>query len=400
MDKLISPHEAETLILQHCDAIDVEKISLHHAFGRQLREDLHADRSLPPFDRAMMDGICFHSSSLQDAETQSLQIAGLHAAGSPEPERLAKGSCWEIMTGALVPSDCDTLINYESVSIDHKIANFSKNEVIPSRYIHKSGSDFAQGDKLLSSGNFFGSRELAVAATVGASEVVVSKLPRIAIITTGDELVEIHQSPAAHQIRQSNGISLLGALHKLGLSNVKHQHVRDDLESLKIVLSSALQETDIILLCGGISKGKKDFVGVALNELLGKPLFHGIAQRPGKPLAFWSGATKVFALPGNPLSVLVTFHRYVLPALANNGLRVPAPMRVALSHDYTFKPPLSAFIPAIISQNDSLVYEAELKPVQNSGDFATAIGTDGFIELAADQELFAKGTILVFRPWL
>jgi molybdopterin molybdotransferase len=149
-------------------------------------------------------------------------------------------------------------------------------------------------------------------ASIGAIQVKVTRLPRIKILTTGDELIPIHETPLPHQLRRSNGITLLSAIQDWGPIDANWDHLPDNLQATTNGIAQALESCDLVILSGGISKGRKDFVRPALESLRGDPLFHGVAQRPGKPLAFWKG---IVALPGNPNSTLTTFRRYVVPLL-------------------------------------------------------------------------------------
>ena len=396
MNPLITPDAAEAAALANLPVLGTEEIPLEEAHGRVLAIELHADRPLPPYDRVMMDGICFRKGDLD--ETPMLMIAGVHAAGAPPPEALPAGHCWEVMTGACLPSDCDTVLPYEEVTRQGNSFNFSTGTALPGRFIHQTGSDHASGDLLVPIHSFIDSRVAAVAATVGATTLKVLKRPRVAIFTTGDEVVEPATAPAPHQVRQSNSASLRAALAALGAELIHQEHLPDD----PVATTSAVRkhlESDLLLLCGGISKGKYDFVRPVIDSLLGDPTFHGVAQRPGKPLAFWSGLPPVFALPGNPMSVQVTFHRYVRPFLEALQKQSSIVRTVSLASEIQFDPPFAWSLPVNLRQEGSTTV-ADPTPLSNSGDFASALGSDGFIELPGDQTSFPPGSLASFRPWL
>lgn len=395
MNPLITPAEAEHLILANLPKLPAESIPLEHADQRVLAAPLTADRPLPPYDRVMMDGICFRSANASVSGAR-LKIHGLHAAGDPAPEPLPDHCCWEIMTGARLPDDCDTVVPYEQIERDGDHAILSETPPSPGTHIHALGSDFAQGAELVPTGIVITSRVAAVAATVGATSLSVIRKPRIIILTTGDELVPPEQVPAPHQIRRSNDSALRTALHAWGPCEITTQHLPDCPDQLTTALKSAFQTADLILSCGGISKGKRDHIRPVLENLLGAPLFHGIAQRPGKPLAFWSGPPPLFALPGNPMSVLICFHRYVLPALHHmTGSPRPA-QRAPLATDFHFAPPLTYFLPVHLTPD----HTADPRPLQNSGDFASAIDSTGFLELPPTQSTFPQGFSAPYIPWL
>jgi molybdopterin molybdotransferase len=396
MDDLITPAAAEDLILGAMKRLETVTVALEDSARHVLAAPLVADRPLPPYDRVMMDGVACRA-----ADTASsggiLTIAGLHAAGAPPPPGLPPGHCWEIMTGAALPADCDAVIPYEEVTIEAAEARITDPEgVIPGRHIHRAGSDFPAGAELVPAGRRLGSREAAVAATVGASAITIRRPPRIRILTTGDELVAPSEVPGTHQVRQSNASSLAAALAAWGPAEVRARHLPDDEELLAEAIGGAMTDADLLLLCGGISKGRRDYVRAALEVQAGPPAFHGVAQRPGKPLAFWPSPVPVFALPGNPISVLVGFHRFVLPALsAMTG--VPWSRRtVVLDQPFTFAPPLAYHLPVALTDG----HRALPAPLANSGDFASAIPSDGMVELPAERDEFPAGVPLPYLPWL
>ena len=396
MNPLITPDAAEAITLMALPSMGSEELPLAEAQGRILATELAADRPLPPYNRVMMDGICFRIADLE--RTHSLMIAGDHAAGAPEPAPLAPGHCWEVMTGASLPSDCDTVLPYEQIMREGNNVTCDPESAVPGRFIHMRGSDHATGDLLVPKYARVDSRVAAVASTVGATSLRLLKRPRVVIFTTGDEVIDPDTSPAPHQVRQSNAASLRAALAALGADLIHHQHLPDDPDATATAVREHLG-SDLILLCGGISKGKYDFVRPVIESLLGAPSFHGVAQRPGKPLAFWSGPPPVFALPGNPMSVQVTFHRYVRPFLEATQNQHSVVRTVSLASEIRFAPPFAWSIPVSLQQEKASLI-AKPTPLSNSGDFASAIESDGFIELPANQKDFPRGSLLPFRSWL
>ncbi|MDC1207057.1 molybdopterin molybdotransferase MoeA [Akkermansiaceae bacterium] len=376
---LITPAEAEALILSSIAPLSTERVSLERSLGRVLREPILADRSFPPFDRVTMDGIAFFKSDLNE-----LRLHGLHAAGDPEPADLPAGSCWQIMTGASLPSDCDTVVPYEEVEIGETHAKINC-EVVPGRFIHRKESDASPGDLLVPAGTRIGPAQLGLAASVGAIELTVTRLPKITILGTGDELVPPEETPLPHQLRQSNGLTLRAAVEEWGAAEITLAHLADDLASTTSGIAEALEKSDLVILSGGISKGKKDYVRPALESLIGPPLFHGVAQRPGKPLAYWPG---VAALPGNPNSTLTTFHRYLVPTLqALVGLPQKVTSLLPLetpqqAHDF-----LTIYLPASLNEKGKLHV---LSP-QNSGDFVTPLTAQGIVEIAPGTQAVTCG---------
>ena len=368
---LITPAEADSIILSNLDLLEAESIPLADSLGRVLREDLFADRPFPPFDRVTMDGIAFRKA---DYNGSPLTLQGIHAAGNPTPPALLKKHCWQIMTGSAMPPDCDTVIPYEEVTLIETSATITC-EAVPGEFIHREGSDASTGDLMIKSGTPIQPGHVGIMASIGAAQIKVTRLPRLKILTTGDELVPFHKSPLPHQLRQSNGITLLNALKKWGPTDASWAHLPDDLQATTDGIAKALESADLVLLSGGISKGRKDYVRPALESLRGKPLLHGIAQRPGKPLAFWKG---IVALPGNPNSTLTTFQRYVVPLLRRmvgepNAQNITLPLAATISRHSS----LTQFLPAKLDPEGKAT---SLCP-QNSGDFVTPLEGTGYLEI-------------------
>lgn len=383
MNDLIPSTEATSRITTALPFLSVETVPLRDAIGRVLRESLIADRPLPPYRRATMDGIAFRFTP-----SRSVRIAGLHAAGDPPPRPLLDGEAWEIMTGAQVPEDCDTLVPYEEVTINDGVASISA-EPVPGRFIHEVGTDAREGEILVPVGTRLGAMEIAIAASIGKAELTVSQRPRITLLTTGDEAVPIDAFPLPWQIRRSNGPMLEAMLRDH--AKVSHHHLPDDEGLLGKAVDQALATSDLIILCGGISKGKHDHVRPVIEACLGEPAFHGVRQRPGKPLAFWAGPPPIFALPGNPVSVLATFVHYVLPALGLMQGGEPAPrLQIPLASTLDPHPTLTWLLPCRISTKG----EAVPLPPQNSGDFVSVAGATHLLEIPPGPATLPAGTMV------
>ena len=288
MQNLISVTQAENIIRQHLTTAAVEIVPLSKAQGRYLREDILADRPLPPFDRVMMDGIAIAHASFASGNNR-FPITGTQAAGTPALTLENADSCIEVMTGCVLPHGCDCIIPIEHIDLSENTASLHSDASPQAKqHIHSAGSDTAAGEILLSSGQVLNAAELAVAASCGATHLKVSALPRILIITTGDELVAPEATPLPHQIRRSHATALAALITGMKLGTVDNIHIADDPVALKETITEALPAHDILIFTGGISRGKYDYVAPVLTELLGSPHFHGIAQRPGKPMAFWT----------------------------------------------------------------------------------------------------------------
>jgi molybdopterin molybdotransferase len=419
---LIPPAEAERLILASVPTLPAEDCPLAAAHGRILRAPINADRDFPPFDRVTMDGFAVRHSAIT-AGRRTFRIQGFQPAGTIPLTLETDDTCIEIATGAVLPTGCDCVIPYEDTdrsanspvssstpgastssasSATVTLSDSTAASLVVGQSIHRRGSDSAAGTELIATGTRLTGREIAVAASCGASTVRVTMLPRIAIVATGDELVEVENpSPAPHQIRRSNDHALRASLLSSGYSRVERFHLRDLKYELETQLKRLLSEFDAIILTGGVSKGKYDFLPTVLAELGVEKKFHGVAQRPGKP--FWFGLTvrrvPVFALPGNPVSTLTCFHRYVLPALsAMSASASPRPEYVTLAASFSFKPSLAPLPPVRLESLPDGRRLAHSSPTNTSGDFAGLLDTDGFLELPCGPLTLPVGHVA--RIWL
>ena len=398
MQNLISVTQAENIIRQHLTTAAVEIVPLSKAQGRYLREDILADRPLPPFDRVMMDGIAIAHASFASGNNR-FPITGTQAAGTPALTLENADSCIEVMTGCVLPHGCDCIIPIEHIDLSENTASLHSDASPQAKqHIHSAGSDTAAGEILLSSGQVLNAAELAVAASCGATHLKVSALPRILIITTGDELVAPEATPLPHQIRRSHATALAALITGMKLGTVDNIHIADDPAALKETITEALPAHDILIFTGGISRGKYDYVAPVLTELLGSPHFHGIAQRPGKPMAFWknSNSPLVFAHPGNPVSVMACAARYLIPSLVEilSG-RSPNPQQLPATGSFHCPSHFTGLVPCRINNG-----RIQLVPPSNSGNFLALAATDGIAQLPGEltgKELLNEPAS--FYPW-
>lgn len=394
---MVSVEEATSIILSHTFTPSIEKIALTNAYGRILAQSIEADRDFPPFDRVSMDGIAINFDAYQKG-TRSFAISGIQPAGKPQSTLTGLFECFEVMTGAMLPQGTDTVVRYEDLEINNRIADITVNEVERGQNIHFKGMDAKEKDTLLSPGLKISPAEVALLAAVGKSQVAVYASPKIAIISTGDELVDVDDKPLTHQIRRSNSYALQSALKELGLTSTQF-HVTDQKEILQHSLSEILAQYELILLSGGVSKGKFDFVPTVLESLGIKKLFHGVNQKPGKP--FWFGESDkhtVFALPGNPVSTYMCFYRFIKPWIQKNyGIDHSFPQGI-LAENFSFKPHLTYFLQVKV-KNESGKLCAYPRAGGGSGDFANLKEVDGFLELPAAQQNFKANEVYSFIPF-
>jgi len=399
---VLTPAEADQLIGQHLQCLPIESLPLAQCAGAVLRENIYAERDQPPYDRVAMDGVALDSHAVS-AGRRSFRIQATQAAGDAPLTLDAPADCIEVMTGAVLPVGCDSVVPIEKLAIELGHAALALHaQVEPWQNVHRRGSDTRQGALLLSAGQRLRAPEIAIAASAGMARIRVASQPMLAVISTGNELVEPGEPVLAHQVRRSNAYAVVSALRAHGFQRVADDHIRDDAEELRERLHFHLETHDVLVLSGGVSMGRFDLVPQVLGELGVRTIFHKVAQRPGKPLWFGvapSGAA-VFGLPGNPVSTLVCLTRFVLPALRGSLGQSPQPaQRMALAAPVTVTPPLTHFLPVRLEQDDWGREWAVPAPTNGSGDFTGLAGTEGFVELPPGPNTYAKGFVTRLFRW-
>jgi molybdopterin molybdotransferase len=399
---LLTPAEAERLIGQSLASLPIESLPLAQCAGAVLRENIYAERDQPPFDRVAMDGIALDSRALAGG-LRTFRIQGMQPAGEPPQSLQVASACIEVMTGAVLPIGCDAVVPVEQISVDGGDAKLAPElRAAAWQNIHRRASDARQGALLLNVGVRLTAPEIAIAASAGMGRIRVASQPAVAVISTGNELIEPGEPILAHQVRRSNAYAIVAALKRHGFQRVADDHVRDDLQELNERLKFHLDTHDVLVLSGGVSMGRLDLVPRALTDLGVRSVFHKVAQRPGLPLWFGVAASgaAVFALPGNPVSTLVCVARYVLPALfAAMGETPQAPQKIALSAPVTVKQPLALFMPVRIETDEWGRAWATPCPTNGSGDFTSLAGTDGFVELPPGPNTYPKGFVSRLHRW-
>lgn len=391
---MIAVEEAAKIVFSHLHQLETEEVPLYASVGRILNEDIVADRDFPPFNRVMMDGIAIDHNSFQNGK-KKFSIEGMQPAGAPQHTLNNHYNCLEVMTGAVLPQNTDAVIRYEDVNFeDQNTVSLKIDEVIPFQNIHLRGTDRKKGELLIKSGKKITAAEVAIMATVGKSTVQVIKNPAIALVSTGDELVNIDETPHPYQIRKSNTAALKAALKEMDCE-ADDFHLADNLEAVEKGLSDIFKRYEVVILSGGVSKGKKDYVPEALEKLKVEKLFHKVKQRPGKP--FWFGVRKkenvVFALPGNPVSTFMCFYKYVKPWLQLSAHQQTEDKKAVLAEDFDFPPALNYYLQVKLSYSEKGELVATPVKGQGSGDLANLLEADAFLELPEEQEHFAKGEV-------
>ena len=399
---MITVAEAEAKIVREACALPTEKIPFAQAAGRILREPIAADRDLPPFDRVMMDGIVLSFTGWSSGRRR-FHLSGIQLAGRPPLTLSSHEDCIKAMTGAPMPLGCDLVVPREEIKEKEGYIKVSDDfDAQPGRYLHRSGADCLAGDELVSPGTELGPNEIAVAASCGYEHLTVTRKINIMVIDTGDELVEVGEPIEPYQIRRSNAHALTASCARMFFVVAASRHCSDNKDALSQAFGESLQKNDVVLLSGGVSKGDHDHVPAILAEHGIEKLFHWVNQWPGKPM--WFGREPqgplVFGLPGNPLSAMTCFHRYVSDALRGLAGAEPRPcLKIVLSHPATLPSPSTGFLPVKLCSSKGAILEGTPCLPQNSGNFASVAGTDGFAQLPADQKEFPVGFEATFFPW-
>jgi molybdopterin molybdotransferase len=375
-----------------------EKIALAAACGRVLAETLIADRDAPPFDRSTRDGYAVRSTDVA-AVPATLHLAGEVRAGGQFAGGLGPGLCVQIMTGAPLPSGADAVVMIEhtelaggSVMIRRSVA--AGENVVP------RGSEARSGSGVLPAGTRLGYAELAIAAQFGHATVPVFLRPRVAVLSTGDEIVPVSATPGPAQIRNSNSSSLAAQIAQAGGVPVPVGPAADDPAKLRLYIEQGLA-ADTLVITGGVSTGKYDLVEGVLREMGGVTLFDGVAIRPGRPVVLMMCHEKpVLGLPGNPVSTMVTFELFGVPLVDVLSGAPPRPLPIVgarLRHPVKLKAALTHFLPAELTWQDGGPQVAELT-WRGSGDVAALARANCFLVIPENRQEWAEGEWVSILP--
>jgi molybdopterin molybdotransferase len=403
---------ATNLVREHAASLrfaysrKTDVVGLAHSLGRVLGRPVLADRDQPPFDRSTRDGYACYAAELRSG--QPLPVTGQIRAGDPiEIPRtmLPPGQSIEIMTGAPVPAGADHVVMFEHVDFDETANTIRLAQSLAPHHLPQSGANIVpagaearRGDIILHAGTRLQPNHIAAAAACGAALVHCYGPPRVSILASGDELIDLETVPLPHQIRNSNSYSLAAQVTAAGGLPHRMPLVRDDPGSMQSAIRMAL-DSDLILLSGGVSMGKYDFAAESLEALGAEFFFTGALIQPGKPVIFGrlphaSGMKYFFALPGNPVSTMVTFALFVHPllcALAGDDNTVPRFALARLGSGIKVNPGLTRFLPAILVGGP----DPEVMPIewQGSGDLANTASANCFLMVPPDRESLAEGEV-------
>jgi molybdopterin molybdotransferase len=389
---MVSVQEAREAILQHAQPLGIERVPLTEARGRFLAQDIIADEDLPGMPRSSVDGYAVIAGDNADR----LEVLEEVTAGRLAHAQVRPGTAVRIMTGGTLPPGADAVVMVEEVEEVNGSA-ILQHQPRSGENIHPPGIDLAKGQAVLGAGSRIGAAEVGLLATVGCTNVPVWRKPRVAVLATGDELVEPHQTPPPGSVRDSNRYALMAAAQEAGAEIVWHSHAVDDEQQLENAMRAAINEADVLLTSGGVSMGTRDLIKPIL-ERMATIQFGRVSFKPGKPLTFatTSDGKLAFGLPGFPVSSLVTFEVFVRPALLKLGgastvqrLRV----LVKLEHELRTDAARPEYARATVRwENDSLV--ARTTGLQTSSRLMSIVGANALLELEPGGETLPKGTMV------
>ncbi|MBU3611337.1 molybdopterin molybdotransferase MoeA [Polynucleobacter sp. MG-27-Goln-C1] len=385
------------------NASDIELVTLDQAINRILAEDLLSPIDVPAADNSAMDGFAFNGDCLGNNETViTLKIVGTAYAGKPYEGAIGLGECIKIMTGALMPHDCDTVIPQEfTESANESAVGFKQNQVKRGENRRLRGEDLQSGKAAIAAGRLLRPSDLGLAASLGIASLKVHRKLKVAILSSGDELRPLGQALDLGSIYDSNRYSLTGLLNRLNLEIIDCGIVRDDPTSLKAAFMDAASKADVLISSGGVSVGEADFTKQIMQDL-GDVGFWKIAMRPGRPMAFGmlkpvegsSRKTLFFGLPGNPVAVMVTFYQFVRSALLqlNGASQTEPPMTQAIAEaPIRKKPGRTEFQRAIVGRGPDGKPTVKLTGSQGAGILRSMSEANCFVILPHDQGNVAAG---------
>lgn len=395
---MISVSEAISIVKEQARALPEEEIALTDALGRVLAEDVIADTDLPPFDRAQMDGYAVRAADTKNVPAQ-LRVVGEAAAGRGWRETLRAGEAVRIMTGAPVPAGADSVQQVEVTSELNEGSTVKiDRSTEPGQFIVRRASEIERGATVLHSGEEINAARMAVLASFGYAKVRVRERPRVAVLATGTELVPVSDTPGQDQIRDSNTFSL-GAYATLAGARVERlQLAGDDLELLKQEIKEAAAQSDALILSGGVSMGVYDFTKTALRALGAEIFFERVSLRPGKPTVFARlGNALVFGLPGNPVSVSVTFNLFARTALRAMQGALEVEMkeaRAVLARSVRGAMERESFLPARVYTDESGRLIAEPLKWGGSSDFVAFARATALINVPQGMKTLEAGAVV------
>lgn len=380
---MIPVEKAQKIVARETPTLPPERVPLADAIGRVLAESIVADTDMPPFDRSQMDGYAVKAADTQNAPV-TLKLVGESAAGRGWHKQLKKGEAVRIMTGAPLPAGADAVQKIE-LTAEHGETVTIYEPTAKARYIVPKGKEIKKGKIVLKTGTAFTANNIAVPAAFGYAKIKVSRRPRVAILSTGTEIVDVSRRPKRDQIRNSNSLMLMALCASAGAEAEMLPHVGDDISDLRSQISEAARTSEVLVTTGGVSVGKYDLTKLALRELGAEIFFERLRLKPGKPTVFARlKKTLVFGLPGNPVSAAVTYYLFVRSALLRmqnaaepgleRGIAITAkPVKAPNERD--------AYLPARLSTDPNGQLIAEPLDWHGSSDFIGFARADALLAL-------------------
>jgi molybdopterin molybdotransferase len=392
----ISADQALQTILDNVAPLGIERVSIRQTLGRVLAQEIRSARDIPSFDNSAMDGYAVRSFDIAKASAENairLGVLETVAAGSMPSREVVSGQATRIMTGAPLPSGADAVIPVEQTrESDGQVEILAS--AAPGFSIRRAGEDLRRGELVLSPGKRLGAADIGLLSSLNRAVVEVYRRPRIAIMAGGDEIVDVDQVPTGAQVVDSNGYTLAAAVVEADAEPTMLKIVRDKIENVRELLKDAMT-FDAVLSTGGVSVGQFDLVERVYEEFGMNRLFHGVAQKPGRPMMFGLiGGRPIFALPGNPVSTLVCFYLYVRPALLRMGARrdLSLPRLTArCAVDIKSAANLTEFVRVKLERRDGEVY-AMPTGAQGSGILSSLSRADGLLIGPAKETLLKAGS--------
>lgn len=400
---MISVESAVEIILKEIKPLGVESLDIMSAMGRVLGEDIIAARNNPPWNNSAMDGYALRADDTKTAPDSPITLKVVYdlPAGHVPKSAIGKGEAVRIMTGAPVPDGADAVIMVELTEAGESGTVVIRSKVSAGENIRKSGEDFKAGDLVIKKGAVIRPAEISMLATTGVPFVFVHKRPRVAVISTGDELVDINEVPHMGKITNSNGYALSALVAECGAVPLPLGIAKDTRESLREKLEAAM-DADCIISSGGVSVGDYDFVKDVLKDMGSQMIFWKVAMKPGKPLAFGViGGKPAFGLPGNPISSMVAFEQFVRPSLLKMSGRSAifrATLNARLTKDIKIKPGRMNFIRAEFRIEDNELIVTPLDG-QGSGVISTTVRANSYVIVPEDSAGFKKDEAVKVQPF-
>lgn len=381
------------------DWMPAESVPLIECISRVLREDVFADSDSPPFDKAIRDGFAVRSDDVMQIPA-TLSVIGESRAGLASNVHVQKGQCCEIMTGAPLPSGANAVVMVENTErLSQSSVRICKS-VRENEGLLRLGAESRKGERVLAAGRRIGLADVGLLASSGKSSVLVSRKPRVAIIATGDELVDVQQLPGPSQIRNSNSYTIHAQVLDAGAAPHELGIARDNVEDLRTKIRLGL-EHDILLVSGGVSMGKYDLVESVFADFGVEVLFDKIAMKPGKPTVFGHrGNTYVFGLPGNPISTIVSFHMFVRPLilfLLKSANTTPKILEANLEASAKCDSQRASLLPALVRFEDGR-YRIRTAPWKGSSDLVGLSRANALIVIPQREGSLEPGDNVQFLP--